>query len=1091
MRFLPKCVDLFVGLELLFVFSSVPAFCFGGSASCSKNMDHPDIGPSIGWYFDSSLIWKPAHSPLHSDAAVVTATDYVRFVTKQSPASWALTVEPIWIDPFSSCRFSYRAGGLWEQAERVILVRSGATGPVTPGAKNPENPLAVRGEAVVLSGDELIADGRWHEVTVDLASLLDTHQIDQIVVEIHPRRNARLEMKQLRFEAPALERLPGEGTVSRAPTSDETSLKEMCSEWVPISIPKGSTRWNDLKALFNLTEDFSAPTEWVVYGVPFCPPARDARIASTVLWDEDHLEIPVRGRACEVAILLGCRLFGTDSAWKFRRRAEIHQPERFTITLRYEDGASFQAFPWQIASKEFRVSEGIDVYVIPSDPRKALSSLVLNERMSYGQLFLLALSAHRSGKRIGPGLQAMSAPKPICKTKTGAVHDQKRVSSRNESVTIHDGLLEMELPSVGELRVLDLRHLPLACSLLRNASDRRLFTLYRGGREISSASFSIRNLAISSEERSAKLSCRSEETQIDVEATFSINTDHGISLDLNILNWGDGECDLKVVSPDLRGLRLSSLLADDFYCFPVQAAVISSEPADLAADYGGRFPLQFIDLFARGGGGLYLLTQDRTIREKRYGLRKGDRGTDIRVEHGRYVPIELGPGESWCAPRTIFGGHLGDWHDALAAYRSWAKSWQSSRPASRDWIRDVWICRRDYPLGGTGYLLDEAKNRYTFSALIQESEEELGGIDLIDISGWAYMEARGRVGDYDCSELGGLRNLREQIAVGHELGVQTGLYLEGYLVDERSRVIETVGDAWQLVGADGEKRFWPGNREMFMCPAVMEWQDYFSRVYRRVAEEIGADALYVDQFGFADRGKACYSDRHGHTLGQSPLIGEDAMLRRIRAALDACRPEVALYTEEVPCDLTSSLVDAAFCYGMYHASSDSHPTKLNLFRYAFPEFKIIELFVPGIHPRASSEEDAKLAFFHGHAVWLKGRAASWYSRSFREFVRKSHEIRRQYSRAFSSEDCEPLVPTLIPGVYANRFSDGSVTIYTLYNSLYYSVDEPSIAIPIEEGQHVVDLWGGTQAEMEEHEGLVLVRSALPPHGVGCLAVPAN
>ena len=213
------------------------------------------------------------------------------------------------------------------------------------------------------------------------------------------------------------------------------------------------------------------------------------------------------------------------------------------------------------------------------------------------------------------------------------------------------------------------------------------------------------------------------------------------------------------------------------------------------------------------------------------------------------------------------------------------------------------------------------------------------------------------------------------------------------------------------------------------------------------------------------------------------------MLRRIREALDASRPEVALYTEEVPCDLTSQRVDAAFCYGMHYASENSHPTKINLVRYAFPELKIIELFVPGIHPRASSEEDAKLSFFHGHAWWLKGRAASWYSHGFRWFMERSQKIRRQYSRVFASQDCEPLVPTLVPGVYANRFSEGKVTIYTLYNSLFYSVDGPLLTISSEPGQVLLDLWSHPpNANMETREGSVVIHGRLSPHGLGCVAI---
>ena len=171
-------------------------------------------------------------------------------------------------------------------------------------------------------------------------------------------------------------------------------------------------------------------------------------------------------------------------------------------------------------------------------------------------------------------------------------------------------------------------------------------------------------------------------------------------------------------------------------------------------------------------------------------------------------------------------------------------------------------------------------------------------------------------------------------------------------------------------------------------------------------------------------------------------------------------------------------------------SQNTHPTKLNLFRYAFPEFKIIELFIPGIHPRAASEEDAKLAFFHGHATWLKGRAESWYSDSFREFVRQTRPIYERYSDLFSSSDCEPLIPTIVEGVHANRFgAESSARIYTIYNSLFYSVDGSLLDIPLAPGEQVVNLLGKFDVELKgsRNEATVTV-GTLAPHGVGCFLV---
>ena len=84
--------------------------------------------------------------------------------------------------------------------------------------------------------------------------------------------------------------------------------------------------------------------------------------------------------------------------------------------------------------------------------------------------------------------------------------------------------------------------------------------------------------------------------------------------------------------------------------------------------------------------------------------------------------------------------------------------------------------RRDYPIGGSNLLFDETNNRYTFGRLIQDGEA-FGGIDFIDISGWALSDTHGRVGDYPI-ELGGLKNLRNNIGTASSAHIPTGLYFE-------------------------------------------------------------------------------------------------------------------------------------------------------------------------------------------------------------------------------------------------------------------------------------------------------------------------
>ncbi len=459
----------------------------------------------------------------------------------------------------------------------------------------------------------------------------------------------------------------------------------------------------------------------------------------------------------------------------------------------------------------------------------------------------------------------------------------------------------------------------------------------------------------------------------------------------------------------------------------------------------------------------------------------------MNIEYGFFSPIQLESQETFFTSLTILEFHGGDWHVPFQGYKNWLKEWYTPNSNGRGILEDVFICRRDYPIGGTGFLFDPATQTYTFPQLIQESREDLGGVDMIDISGWAYSETQGRVGSYTNYELGGVENLRAGIKECQRLGIHAGLYLEGYLIDPRSEIGKTQAQNWQIITSEGNPKKWPGNQEMFMCPYVKNWQEFMSKTFLQVAQETGADALYMDQYGFANSAKSCFSADHGHKIGAHPLHGEHGMLKSVRMSLNQNDKPVALYTEQVPNDITSQYTDAAFDYSMAGKHAYHSPAKLNLFRFAFPDFKMIELFHAGIDPKGISAEDAKLCFFHGNAMWLKGRARSWYSREFREFTKKAYTLFHEYRKAFTSANCEPLIPTKQPGLYANLFSSEDENVFTLYNDRYHTLSGLLLKIP-GESSHVSDLWGISNFLVTTENGKICIHGDMNPHDVACVSV---
>lgn len=473
---------------------------------------------------------------------------------------------------------------------------------------------------------------------------------------------------------------------------------------------------------------------------------------------------------------------------------------------------------------------------------------------------------------------------------------------------------------------------------------------------------------------------------------------------------------------------------DVYYVFPRQGAIISRADAQFQAAYNAAFPLQFVDVFAPGANsGAVVVVLDNRGYPKKFRLRKKGAAVEVEVDY----QVELEPGETYRPPPVQLTPHGGDWHEGFAVYRKWVASWYRPAGPRPVWLRTAFWARRDYPVGGTGLLFDVRRGQYTYDALIRDGER-FGGIDFIDISGWALSEKSGRVGDYPV-ELGGTRDLRANAELGLKRGIATGLYFEGYLIDKNSAVGRGHANDWQLINAQGKGAWWSGAdpRELFVCPYARGWQEYLSRRVAEVATDTAARAVYLDEFGFG--GKFCYSTAHGHRRGEETLLGEIEVTREVRRALDAAgQRDTMIYIEETPPDAAAPYFDAAFCYNLDHANLDVSPLKLNLSRFVFPDIRLWDMVSTGIDPRVLSADDIRLSLWHGNGMWLKGHSETWYGADLLEFIRRAHRWLKKHAAAFGGT-ADPMVESPHPAVFVNRFRGGGETVYTVFNASYRTV----------------------------------------------------
>ena len=235
--------------------------------------------------------------------------------------------------------------------------------------------------------------------------------------------------------------------------------------------------------------------------------------------------------------------------------------------------------------------------------------------------------------------------------------------------------------------------------------------------------------------------------------------------------------------------------------------------------------------------------------------------------------------------------------------------------------------------------------------------------------------------------------------------------------------------------------------------------------------------MYIGQFGFAGSGKDCWSAGHGHVIPSHAVITERDRTELIRRRVEGARPGVAIYTEESPVDVTSQYQDGSLTYAMSSAQRTTTHVPLNLFRFAVPDFKTIEILYCD-KPTGSWATGVKWVFFNGEAIWLEGKADEWFAPQTRVTIRHCCRILREYRDAFTTLEPVPLVPTEMGGLFANAFPAEDRTVYTFYNSRHRTVRGRVMRLPHDEGTVYHDAW---------HDRPAVVEPAGPTRRISCRA----
>ncbi|MCL4219183.1 MAG: hypothetical protein KJ052_19550, partial [Candidatus Hydrogenedentes bacterium] len=357
------------------------------------------------WRQEPWLVEKP-----DPQAAITTSDNSQTFTVNSSSTSmaWTLTLNPVWTIDFPYLVLDYELEGAPPEAPYApFFMSDDSTGPVTPGATNPENPSASGGSGYF--GES--TPGR-HRIVVDLRETGVSDRVARITAFVHAgSAPAILHLHGISFwsrhpieaeaEAPTQTIMPIERQSALQTGLVALDLDEAAVADYPRPVLKGleveaENRDLPLSAVLNeLGSDSAAWHQYAENSAPaFDVPGQSA--LATGIMHRESIHFSGNWQGTTLHLLLGLRLSGSDRPWyapsSYAPRTSVDSPDHIRVVLTYNDDTVETSLPQRADAVETDISEGLAHYLVPLNDTKALKVVDIVDGMDFGQIFLLAAS---------------------------------------------------------------------------------------------------------------------------------------------------------------------------------------------------------------------------------------------------------------------------------------------------------------------------------------------------------------------------------------------------------------------------------------------------------------------------------------------------------------------------------------------------------------------------------------------------------------------------------------------------------------------------------------------------------------------------
>lgn len=454
-----------------------------------------------------------------------------------------------------------------------------------------------------------------------------------------------------------------------------------------------------------------------------------------------------------------------------------------------------------------------------------------------------------------------------------------------------------------------------------------------------------------------------------------------------------------------------------------------AEGQSLELTYPVYAGMQWVDVFAEAGG-LYVGIHDDAPYFKHLRASATRSESDILwTLEIDYTDLTWPMGRAWCAPPLVLARHQGDWRAGAQRYRSWAESWFRRDPVPR------WLCKSSghnmvsfvYPNG----------KRTAFAELpaLAKATRRLG-MTCVHIADWMEEGHDTFYPAYDPDPaLGGPEALKaavESMAAGN---TAVSLYFNGRLLDpagpfggyafdwavkltpevrarfsamwERTQNTNLggwdPGKVWPKCSSEFNRdgsaaEEWWGRSMPAICPAVPGWRALWLNQVGGVVDAVRPRMIQVDQV-CGCWSMPCYDATHPHVSPALAWSHYKAFTWQMRRRVQACNPEIALWTEGV-----NDLLGLAFDGLQASLGFDSLLAGIGewdprIFRVTFPEYVLVSGDLDGLDKRALVW--AIVLGCHYHFAFAQPGAVT---ADVLRWIRFATALRQRYWRQFCSTE---------------------------------------------------------------------------------------